>query len=85
MTRATESPYDALLTAFDDLVARVTYLEERIACVEGAWQRHGLEMARAKEQLSHLHCGCGERLTSEDDIKRAWSGDLRPAYSLDED
>ena len=80
------SPWDSLMSAFDELVQRVTHLEERVSCSEGAWQRHGREVEQIKDRQSihcerlqeldelHLHCGCGERLTSEEALQRAWRG-----------
>ena len=85
------SPWDSLMSAFDELVQRVTHLEERVSCSEGAWQRHGREVEQIKDRQSihcerlqeldelHLHCGCGERLTSEEALQRAWRGEERAA------
>ena len=63
MSNPVETPYDRLLRGFDELVARVHHLEERLMIAEGAWQRHGLEMSRSSQELhscQRLHCGCGE-------------------------
>ena len=72
--------------------------DERLMVVEKAWRRHGEQVDSIKERQElhclrlreldarhHLHGGCGERLESEDALKRAWVGDPVPAYSLEDD